>query len=52
MKIKTLCPQRVMIKKFDEKKLDLMEVGRVSMKGKSHDMLQFYQAPEVIKGCS
>lgn len=45
MKIKTLCPERIMIKKFEEKNLDLMEIIRVSMKGKPNDNVQLYQAP-------
>lgn len=49
-KVKTLCPERVMIKNYDPKNLDALEIGRASMKSKPHDSLVLYQAPEILLG--
>lgn len=50
-RIKTVCPQRIMVKNFDENNLDAMEIGRASMKNKGYDLISYYQAPETLQGC-
>lgn len=49
-KVKTLCPERVMIRNYDPNNLDALEIGRSSMKNKSHESLSLYQAPEILLG--
>lgn len=45
IKLKTLCPERILVRNFDETNLDGIEISRTSMKDKSYNLIKFYQAP-------
>ena len=49
-KIKTVCPERIMVRNFDENNLDIMEISRASMRNKNYHNVSFYQAPEILLG--